>query len=276
MRTVTLIGVDGTEHVLACPGGPYYLRPGSGLWGGVSHNLISRQVAGLPGRRFEQAVTRTNLLTVPIAVEASTQNELDQRIAALASVLDPSGEVTIRYQRPDGGVREITAHLKGGFEAVTVTQEIDRVTEIPLVFEAFQPYWRSTSQNIVEELGAWNNGFFSGSNPLTLVNGGDVNVWPEFTFTGEIENIEVINLSTGHLWRIKRIIQFGETLRVVTEPEVRAVYINDQLDWSALDEISEFFPLRPRDNNVVLRAIGPNSADIGAYAIRYRELFQTC
>jgi hypothetical protein len=134
------------------------------------------------------------------------------------------------------------------------------------VLRAHSPFWRQVGLN---EFGQVSFVSLAEDRQLVMVNRGDVDAWPEWTMTGYATAIEVSNLTTGKVWRITRILDFGDTLHVATDPVSFGVSLNGQLGFSVAgepiaDPVSEWWPLVPGDNHVFIRAVTQQSGLISA------------
>lgn len=280
LRTVTLIGADGSRHVLACSAEPYQLSTRAQLWGTAPYRFITRQVAQIAGEQVEgvQALPRT--IVVPVVVSGATELEVDQNLGALGAMLNPLDVVRLLYRRPDGTERELAVRYAGGGDAVAAAEEsgdLQRYVTVPLVFKAFWPYWRATNAALAT-VGptAFIDGRSAGSNQATATNAGDVQCWPEIIVTGYAEAIEGASLTAGKVWRVRRILATTDRLRIDTDPRTFGVFVNDVADYTALDPLSEFWPLYPGDNHLLLRANTATGAEtIGSFTVRWRHQYET-
>lgn len=280
-RTVTLIG-DGYRHVLACSAEPYQLKPNGQLWGTAPYRISSRAVGQIPGEKVDQVQALPRTFVVPIQVEGATELEIDQRLShLLGSVVSPKDDILVEYTRPDGTKREISARYAGGGDAVSATTEsgyLQRHVTVPLIFKAHWPYWQSvTAPQVTVGPTTFDDGRTSGSNVVTVTNAGDVACPPEITVTGYAEGVEGVNLTTGQGFRVRRILGVGDTLRIDTDRRTFGVYINDTADYQAMDPRSLYFELLPGPNVLWFRGNTATGAEpIGAFTVRWRELFETC
>jgi hypothetical protein len=278
-RTVTLIGADGTRHVLACSAEPYQLGVASQLWGAAPYAVTSRQLGVIPGERVEQVRALPRNIVVPIQVEGATELEIDQRLAALGAILSPSSELRILYRRADGTERELTGRCVGGADAVQATDRsgyLQRHVRIPLVVRAHYPYWRAVaSSTVVTGPTTFLDGDFSLSNVVTITNAGDVPTWPYIILTGGADGCELSNLATGQVLRISEQIPLGSTMRIDTDPRSRSVLLDDAWSWP-IDPLSEFWPLSPGPNLIVVRSWAIGSDALGTFTFRHRPDYETC
>ena len=279
-RTVTLVGVDGTRHVLACSAEPYQLRPNAQLWGTAPYAINSRQVGQIPGERVESVRALARTIVVPVQVEGATEAQVDTYLGALGAILSPVDDIRLIYRRPDGTERELTARYAGGGDAVQASAEsgfLQRHVTVPLIFKAHWPYWRPLSGSVdVSGPTTFSDGRAAGSNTVTVTNGGDVEAWPELTITGYAESIEGVNLTTGQGFRVRRVLTTTDVLRIDTDKRTFGVYINDVADYPAMDPASEYWPLVPGANVLWFRGNTATGAEsIGGFTVRWRELYET-
>lgn len=279
MRTITLIGADGSAHVVACPTGPIQLATNPGVWGLTPHAHTSTRVADIPGERVDDIHPLPRLLSVPILVIGTDTDDLDTQLGALGAILSPDLPVQILFERGDGTKREITAYCVDGADQLVVADHEELFARAPLVFKAFDPWWRAIDADAVEHTETFDDGLLAGSNPVDLTNPSDVaKVWPEITIWGPVENIHMGNLEVGISFRIREVLDVGDVVRIVTDPARRDVWLNDTRAWSVLDpEYSLMWPLIPGLNRLVIRGNGPPSGgSIGSFRFRYAPRFQTC
>lgn len=275
-REVELIGADGTHHVLACdPLEEYSLRPDNGLWGMTPYSINSRRSVGVVGERVTNVTARVRTFGVPILVSGTTELEVDQYLGNLGSVLHPDTDTRIVFTRSDGTKREIIARYLSGAEALAVRRPDQHHVIVPLVFRAFHPYWRNVTDNGEIVSGNFLDAAFAGINSVLIWNGGDVDVWPELEFDGLCENIEGTNVTTGQSFRIIYQLPLGQTIKVDTNPESRRVLLNDFPDYAGtVDPFSDWWPLIPGWNRILLRAVSPG--DAGLWRVKHRPEYDTC
>lgn len=275
-RTVTLIGADGGRHTLACGDGPLWLGTGSTLWGDTSYSFSSTRVADIAGERLDDAHPSPRLIGLPIRVIASTPTELETELRALGATLAPDRPVRVQFTRDDGGTREIVAHCVDGQDQLTVAAYDETATEARLVLRAFDPFWRSTDadQSLVSE--TFLDAQQGLENPVDIVNGSDVPaVWPEFVINGPIEKVQIGSHETGRVTIVHAILTVSDSIRIVTDPARRDVWVNGERDWFVLSNRSQFWPLVPGLNRVVVRGFDAGNSP-GSFEIRWAERFRTC
>jgi hypothetical protein len=278
-RTVTLIA-NGVRRVLACSAEPSQLGTGAQLWGGTSYAINSRRVALIPGERVDTVQAQPRTFVVPVFVEGATELEVDQNLADLLADLNPAEDCRILYRRADGAERELVARYPGGGDAVAAAAEagyLQRHVRVPLVFRAHFPYWRDlTTGLVVSGPTTFQDGRGAGSNEVTFTNPGDVECWPELIITGHAEAIEVTNLTTGGVLRVVEVIPVGSTLRIDADPGSFGVWIDDVEADGAMDTATDWWPLAPGVNELLVRGNTATGAEaIGQFTIRCRPLFES-
>jgi hypothetical protein len=279
-RTVTLIA-NGVRRVLACSDEPTQLGTGAQLSGSTSYTINSRRVALIPGERVGPVQAQPRTFVVPVIVEGATELEIDQNLADLLADLNPAEDCRILYRRPDGTERELVARYQGGGDAVSAWSEagyLQRHVRVPLVFRAYQPYWRDlTNSLVVSGPTTFQDGRGAGANEVTFTNPGDVECSPELIITGHAEAIEVTNLTTGGVLRVVEVIPVGSTLRIDADPASFGVWINDVEADGAMDTATDWWSFAPGANEILVRANTATGAEaIGQFTIRCRPLYETC
>jgi hypothetical protein len=279
LRTVTLVGADGSRHVLACSAEPYQLKLDGQLWGNASYAFESRRVANLPGERLEDVHVMPRTFTVPIEVVGTTELDVDQRLAALGSILSPSADCGIIYRRADGSTRQITARCIAGadtLQAIARSGPTQRQVAASLVFRAYFPYWTSLDFDDPSYSASFNDALGAGFNSFDLTCSSDVETWPEVTITGPVQNIHGANLVTGQVWRIVEVLNPGQVVRIESDPRRPGVWLNDVYRFDMLDTASALWPLVPRLNRLMFRGTSVGVSPIGSFGLRWRNLHESC
>ena len=270
-----IVGVNNTAYdFVGCPT-PFALTPGTNLRGRTSYRIESRAVGvDIPGETVTNVRTEPRSLAVPIVIHGSTETDLDNAIGQLGGFLAATeGICRIIWTRASGAAREIAAYYQSGAETIrTVNLADHRHVEAQLVFRAMYPYWRGYGVNDNNAGANFFDFTFGGTFVVTFNNPGDVETWPEWTFTAPLENIEISNLVTGRYFRITEILTGAQTVRIDTDPRNRGVYLDDVYRPDILDPSNaDLFPFVPGDNTVQLRAISPG--DAGGWVVRWPSLF---
>lgn len=263
--------------MLLTPAGPYHLGPAPSLWGLPPHSFASSRVADIPGEQLEDDHAEPKLFGLPVLVMADSEAELDERLGDLGPILNPAVDVRVVFEREDGSAREITARCYDGADRIQVESKDRLFARVPLVFKAFDPYWRATNEDASEFVDDFNDGLVGGVNAVDLVNGG-VLAWPEMTVDGPIENVELASLETGQTIRVLEVLDPGDQLRIVTDPAKRGVWWNGDLRWDVVSQVeTELWPLLSGLNRLKVRGVGPGGGGtIGQFRFRWVERFHTC
>lgn len=290
LRNVTLIGGRyGERKTIVCePAARFQMRANAQLWGGPPSTVLGRRIGSLPGEVHDGVRIEPRIFAVPLLVQATSEQDVDDALQELAGILDPTCESPCRivYQRPDGSAREIFAWYESGGARANVRYGESRYVRVPLVFKAQRPYWRSTTDSESNIGGTIPDAWFASSLHLQLTNPGDVDTWPRWQFAaingGTMRNIEVFSLDAGRSFRLPNTFAINDVVHIDTDPRAQAVELNaDPAYQNIMDPISQFFPLRPGVNDLIVRARGDfqNGAATGIlpeYQVFWRAVYQTC
>lgn len=276
-RTVELVGTDGTRHVLACSDEPYALGTGSDMWGGGMWQHTSKRVANIPGERLESVYAGARTVAVPIVI-VGTEYHQDDKLGELQSWLRPDRDVRLIYTRPSGVRRELICRCINPGNRTRLDTWKDPAVKPVLTFKAFDPFWRTVDAEIETAEFLFEDGFFSGANAVEVTNIGDVETWPRLIAVGPVQNIHFTNFETGGIIRIKQVVDAGSVCRIETNPRHRNVWINDGVNWRAVDNsLNESWPLVPGLNRLAVRGISvPSPGPIGSFSVEWTPLFDSC
>lgn len=275
---ITLIG-KGHRYELVGGTSAYTLAPKASVRGGAVWAVESERLGySTPGEVVTNIRATPKPIVLPLVVRGDSETGLDADLAVLSKILNPStGPCQILYRRADGTQREITATYLSGAERI-LTGDMNRVrhSELTLTFRAHNPFWRQVDLTNGESTGNFNNGYFADQNQLTVTNVGDINVWPEWRLTGPLQNIQLANISTGQVFRIHASIATGDEIRIVTNPNERGIWLNNNVQWTVLDPtLSDLWPLLPGVNQLLFRAIYQVDEVGGAWRMRWPILWET-
>lgn len=274
-------GRDGGRIRLACndQGATYNLGVDPGLWGFAGQTISSLRLGSVPGEVFTGVRAEAALIPCPITVVAASTDDLDAALRYLATLLAPEEPVRLRVASSETGiVREVTAHYYTGLEGLTVRDHKATTVKVPLVLKALQPYWRDAATDDPAETGQFINALGGGSNAVDVDCLSDVpDTWPEFTITGPIENVQIMNLERGQLIRIIEVLGVNDVLTISTDPLSRGVWLNGVRSWPSLDSRSTLWSLKPGLNRVVLRGTDLTAGgNPGEFTITYSPRFASC
>lgn len=279
LRTIELLDVDGIPIVLSVhDAGPYELAGGSRLHGRSPHRINTRRLGRIPGETRESTEVLPKRFAVPVQVQGTTEQEIDERLGDLSARLSATVDHRLVYTRPDGTTRQITAAYEGGSELTSVQHRDKRFVVVPLQFLALFPYWRQVGVDVEKQVAPINDGYAAGANVITINNLAEIDeTWPEWIITGHAENIEALNRTSGLLWRITEVVPLGSELRIDTDPKSFGVWLDDVELFEAADAYSQWWPLLPGVNDIIFRANSNAGVDpVGQVTVRWRPLFESC
>lgn len=200
-------------------------------------------------------------LTWPLYVWGDTHDEFVARYRNLLSAFAKTGYLqspgTLTVQRPDGTSRSIDCFYEDGFQGTT--GENWSFAKPVLTLLCPDPFWRadtaiSTTRTFsaqVPYLSPYPT--VSNSNALgasTLNNPGDVDVWPNFTITGPMTQMQATNATTGDSFTIEYTLTTGQTVTVTTNPPTVTNTSGDNLIGALNFPDAVLWRLVPGDNSL--------------------------
>lgn len=276
LRRVTLVAGADRLTLVCDPASAFQLRPQASLWGAAPVAVMSRRVAAVPGETVDRVQTLPRTFALPVQVEGTTEQEIDERLSKLASIVSRR-EVQVLVRRPDGSERGITAIVIDGHSAIEAmgrSGHLQRHVVVPLVLRAYWPYWRGLGLSAVGEIQP--TLFGTADHLITVTNLGDVPAWPVWQIQGAVENLHVANLTTGKFWRIVREIEGTDRLRIETDERDFALLLNDAVGYYVAgepiaDPVSSWWPLAPGPNDLFIRGVGA----VGTFAAQWVHHWET-
>lgn len=210
------------------------------------------------GLQLREVLHDAREFSLPFWVRGASESDLWTKQRALVVSMDPKrGEGVLRITTPVGDQREISCRVVSGLEgAERIGDTTGQLAQsFPAVFRAWNPYWRSVSDNITDYTPGSATGSFFPLFPLrltssevfadaTIVNDGDVDAWPVWTINGTGSGIVLSNLTTGKSLSLSTFLGVGESLTVDTRPRVKTVTKQDGTNlWTDVSATSTLWPL---------------------------------
>lgn len=213
------------------------------------------EVPGISGSRFREVRHGPREFVLPIMLFAANESAMRTQIRALVATMDPiRGMGRIRIISTLGTTREIQCRVTAGLEldesdANTFTQWQRAV----VAFKAFDPYFYDiTSTTVTYSLGTPATFFpffplrLSSSevfSDATVINTGDVEMWPQWSVTGPGGSPIVFrNLTSGEVLTINYPLAAGETMAVDTRPGFKLITKGDGTNlWPYIDQTSSMW-----------------------------------
>ena len=278
-REVVLISGDGDRVTLACGGDPAWPQLRASHLGSMASHTLDLRPLPSGGSRVEQVRFEARDLAVPVLISGGTEAEVDARVGALGRMLRPDRDLRLRYRRDVGSaaVREITVRYAGGGDDIEIAHARTRHVPVRLRFTAPDPWWVDVADQPTDRVTStvFADGIGAGVNTVTVTNRGDVDVWPVITIRGQVENVELMNITAGRTVRLVRVLPVGETVRVDTNPAAFQLLLNNWPHYHiVIDPTSVWWPLRPGLNRLLIRGVTNGGA--GTFALEWRPRFQQC
>jgi hypothetical protein len=248
---------------------------------------VTERVPGQAGARLRS--TRHEVRKVAFTGLMFADDAVTQRVALrdLARLLDPiRGDGRLRVDGPDASSREITCRYVGDLDRAA--EQLAAFQELPLVFEAVDPYWYDAADVVSDfTIGATTTFFpifpivLSSSEvfaDLTIDNTGDVAAWPVFTFTGPGNAIVGRNFTTEKMFSLTNptslAVAAGESVTVDTRADLKSVTRNDDTNqFSYLTSTSTLWELAKGLNSIRLEMGGATAGS--GIRVAYRRRFLT-
>ncbi|MFD7997329.1 phage tail family protein [Streptomyces mexicanus] len=273
-----------------------YTDPSGTVWPLTSPNVgwftLADGVSGLGAAHYELTTDpHPRTIVWPLFVEGSTHGEFLARWRALATAFTRTmreGPGILEIARPDGSRRQIEVFYQEGFEGKDAKGYgvIQDAAVITLFCE--DPYWVDPVQQLVHREYGTGKDFLapfpsvsSGQvlGATTVMNTGDVTVWPTWTITGPASLITFTRADTGEQFVLDPnasgvghgALLAGEQVTVRTDPP--QVRYQDGSNWIGTLNWpgAVLWGLSPGDNQVTfqLDGSGPGSAVDLVYNPRY-------
>ncbi|GGM64057.1 hypothetical protein GCM10012275_38220 [Longimycelium tulufanense] len=241
-----------------------------------------------PGSRLRAVRHATREFVLPLWISDSSESALRTTLRDLVKAMDPArGDGTIRVTAPGGDQREIVCRYAGGLELDEILGDTSGplVQRTPVVFRAFDPYWRATSDTVDTYTTGTTATFFpffpirlSSSEVFadpTVNNVGDVEAWPVWTITGPGSNVNLKRFTGGETktLTLSTTLGAGETAEIDTRPGKKTVTKGDGTNlFGSLSSSSVLWPLLAGDNPIRVEMTGSTSDSSVKLAFRPRYL----
>lgn len=199
---------------------------------------------------------------LPLLVRAA---DIDAAMRQIATIFNPrNGDGYLRAVDGSGQARRLMCRYAGGLEGGESGAGWYRVG---VRLRALQPYWEAESAAqytyTVDQpvlFFSYPFGVLSDSTinvGPTLVNGGDVPVYPIITITGRTRNAILKHLDTGRqVYFPSLAMESGDILTIDMRRENMSVMLNNNNAYALMDLSSMFWSLAPGQNTLLLIADG--------------------
>lgn len=263
----TWIAPDGTTRDLNPPGSEMLtLDAVSGLGIAPVDIVTDPDPKGGSQPRFIQARSRN--ITWPIRLRGMTHMEfltLWRFYAYGFAQTRRLGVGILRITRPDGSAREIEALYAAGMDGEPGQGWLEDTAVLSLFCP--DPFFRDVVPIIItrEDEGGAAADFLdpypslAGGSTLeasTVFNPGNVEAWPVWTLTGPADELIATNVTTGKTFELVYELLAGETITIVTRPDVitgpGGINLINALEWPD----SDLWRLEPGTNEVEFQVLG--------------------
>jgi len=277
MQKIVFINANGQSIILG-RAKPYLLLSIAGT--GAAETDVQMQKAPFQdGQTYIDTLLEPRIVSIEVAILASTQEELHQKRREIAQVFNPKlGPGTLRYEY-DGGVREIEA--TSDLAPVFPTGEGNQAQGFQRALISLicpSPFWLDTETQD-EYIGIGGGLSFPMQFPLKFANAstntvftneGDVECPVLIVVKGPAQDVTITNETTGEHITINAALLAGEKLEINTEFGNKYAELvkadgsrENVLHYISLD--STFWQLQPGDNIISLSGNVDESAELYVY-----------
>lgn len=259
----------------------WFTTKGPGGWGAAPVELITDPLSK-GGVSVRTARVPERRLTWPLFIWGETHLQFVERyrniVNAFAATVQLQAPGTLRVARQDGTARSIDCWYEDGLTGEPA--ENWSAARPVLTLLCPEPYWRDDELLSVTRSFSVGVPFLapyptiSNSDALgasVIQNPGDVEAWPNFTFTGPMTQMIATNNRTGDSFTVNYTLTAGQQLTITTGPPT-ATGPNGENVIGALDfPTAVLWSLLPGANDVTFTG---NGVDVGtsvtlSFAARY-------
>jgi hypothetical protein len=247
-----------------------------------TYTFTSQKMFTYPGEVLRNVSVNKREITLPITVYGTSAENLRANLRALQGYFDPmQGQGTLKWVSDDVSpiTRQLDCRYESGMEFLESPDTGNYKTRIfTPVFIAHSPYWYDPTQVQTRLIG--------GSN--TVTNSGDVDTWPLIICTGPVNDLVLMNNTTGKTieWDPPNgAFLLGDALYINCVPGSRSCCVNGTTCVSTLPWPSVYtgragylltptstlnFNLVPGDNSITVTA-GGSSGQTMLYFRHYNQ-----
>jgi hypothetical protein len=239
---------------------------------------------GQPGLRVRASRHAEHDFTIRITLTAASEAALRALQRATVYAMDPVRTTgKLRVTSPIGDVREINCRY---VEGLGMEEEPGpsgpTMQQATITFRAFDPYWYdTTSTTTTFTIGAVPTFFPIFPIRLTssaiavdssVINTGDVLMWPEWTITGPGGVITLRNLTTGQYIVFSTLVLGGGETALINTDAGTAVKGDGTNVFPDLDILSDLWALQPGINAIRLEMSGA-TAGVSKLSLSYKQRY---
>lgn len=258
--------------------------------GGADTDVQTQKSAFQDGSNYLTSVLNERILTLQIAIMATSEAELYEHRRQLVSIFNSKlGMGQLIYEYGDGKEKRIECVVDLAPQFPTGNDNRNGTYQkVIMDIIAPNPFW--TDNFITGELLTQSVPQFSfnlelsdifefeilGTNRVTINNIGDVKTPVELIFSGPAANPKILNETTGEFIKIEKTLLDGESLSISTAFGNKYVLFNDGVGnitnaFSDIDLNSVFWQLQLGENEISY--ITDSGIDTASLTISYRNRF---
>lgn len=259
----------------------WFTTKGPSGWGAAPVELITDPLS-IGGVSVRLARVGPRRLTWPLFIWGETHLQFVERyrnlVNAFTSTIHLQAPGVLRVQRGDGTSRSIECWYEGGLEGEPA--ENWSAARPVLTLMCPEPFWASDELQSVTRSFAVGVPYLAPFPTITnsdalgdsiIQNPGDIDAWPDFTFTGPMTQMIATNNRSGDSFTVNYTLAAGETITITTNPPT-VLGPNGENVAGALDfPTAVLWALKPGANAVTFTGNGvtTGSAVTLSFAARY-------
>ncbi len=243
-------------------------------------DISSSELPSYQGSLLETKRYKERTLAIPWALLGDNYTDFSRRFRQITKQLTLSGGIgQLDFSMPDGSKRYIRGIFKDGLDGGDSKFGDNQVLKTVLTFLCFDPFFYDNTEitgvvtagytllpffPILPFLLAKAGTFSSDS----IDNPGDWDAYPTWTVQGPGTTIIIENLTYGELLQVNVTLSDTDVLEIISAPDEKDVLLNGVSSMDLLSDDSQFFALRPGNNDIEFSATLPGASTEFGYTVR--------
>jgi hypothetical protein len=288
-RLLSWFDVTNTEWPLNGELGYYSTRGPQGLYG-IPVTIITQDVPQQPGTTEKYIQRLPSQPTIPLFIQADTEEDLDAARRALKYAMQASrGIGTLQHTANDGAIRELNCRLAKGFEGdESAGRHVPGGLFLDLQFFAADPFWYDVNfQQLIFAVSAGSALLGTGvafipihlsgsglSGSASVFNAGDADAWPVWTVTGPMTSCTFLNNTTGDTMTIVATLTSVQSVTIDTSPGQKTIIReNGVKHFEYLSPVTgNLWSMAPGTNSLTITLAGSSGAT--QVALQYKQRYE--
>lgn len=245
--------VASTQTLFDGSGNYWAIIPRQGFYS-PSWNLVEQDVPSNDGNRLRTVLAQPNVVRQVLLIKNTTESNYLANVRTLRQAMNPKrGAGILQFQAADGTVRQLNCVLQAGLEGdESPGNRGPAWIQAPCVWRAADPYWYDASATVAT---------YSTFTSKTVVNSGDVEMWPQWSIHGPLTSLTVTNSTTGDSFALTLSMTNTDVLTIDTTPFKKTCLLNGTTnEYSALSAASVLFSFPTGTSTLTFSIAGTSGA----------------